>query len=284
MDVIGLASIHKKNKTIMELVKFDCTKTVAQATASTRDNYTLYFPTDEQSIYFKGKRVGGDSVASCYGAGYIYYVAKSRNLNDTRQYKYWADTEAANLPPSELISNAAEYGDIDINVHMFTMSKPSNAFNQVCEIVWPNGTASSNADIQPTYERWERIKVGNTWYDWKKVQSSNKGELEIDVYIEADGEGFTNIAEVVECGTDWIYKISSDEQRKIFDFVKNGGTDITFNVSCGSFSGEGRKKASYVAYYSDSNDGMEHVVVGIPTNGMNGNEFHIEKLNITGFA
>lgn len=266
----------------MGLVKFDCTKTVAQATASTRDNDTLYLPTDAQAIYFKGKRVGGDSVSTSSGAGFIFYMGNSQNLNNISQYKYWANTETANLPPSELISKASEYGDIDITVQMFTMSNPSHAFKQVCEMVWPNGTYTDLIDTKPTYEKWERIKVGSTWYDWRKVQSSNKDELEIDVYIEADGEGFTNIAEVVECGTDWIYEISSGKQRKIFDFVKNGGTDITFTIRCGSFSGEGRKKASYVAYYSDSNDGMEHVIVGIPTNGMNGNEFHIEKLNITG--
>ena len=283
MDAIGLASIHK-NKAIMGLVKFDCTKTVAQATASTRDNDTLYLPTNEQAIYFKGKRVGGDRVSNASGAYNIIFYQQLGNLNYGSSYKNWANIESANLPPSKLIENAAEYGDIDISTQMFEMSYPYNARNQVCEMVWPNGTASSNADIKPTYERWERINVGNTWYDWKKVQSSNKGELEIDVYIAADGEGFTNIAEVVECGTDWIYEISSDEQRKIFDFVKNGGTDITFNVSCGSFSGVGRKKASYVAYYSDSNDGMEHVVVGIPTNGIDGNNFYMAKLNITGFA
>ena len=29
---------------------------------------------------------------------------------------------------------------------------------------------------------------------------------------------------------------------------------------------------------------MEHVVVGIPTNGTDGNNFYMAKLNITGFA
>lgn len=266
----------------MGLVKFDCTKTVAQAISSTRDNDTLYFTTNEPSIYFRGQKFGSIYVESASRAYNINFYQQLDNLNYGSSYKYWANTETANLPPSELISNASEYGDIDISVQMFDMSYPSHARKQVCEMVWPNGTASSNADIQPTYERWERIKVGNTWYDWKKVQSSNKGELEIDVYVEADAEGFTNIAEVVECGTDWIYEISSGKQRKIFDFVKNGGTDITFTIRCGSFSGEGRKKASYVAYYSDSNDGMEHVIVGIPTNGTDGNNFYMEKLNITG--
>ena len=266
----------------MALVKFDRTKTVAQATASTRDDDTLYLPTNEQAIYFKGKRVGGDNVSTASGAGYIYYIGNSGNLDDIFIYKYTANTGTANLPPSELISNAAEYGDIDITVQMFTMSNPANAFKQVCEMVWPNGTYTDLTDTPPTYEKWERIKVGNTWYDWRKVQSSNKGELEIDVYIAADGEGFTNIAEVAECGTDWISEISSDKQRKIFDFVKNGGTDITFNITCGSFSGEARKKASYVAYYYDSNDGMEHVVVGIQTNATTGENYYMSKLNITG--
>ena len=280
MDVIGLASIHK-NKAIMGLVKFDCTKTVAQATASTRDNDTLYLTTNEQSIYFKGKRVGGDSVSSAAGAGYTYYIGNAQNLNDIFIYKYTANTETVNLPPSELISNASEYGDIDITVQMFTMSNPSHAFKQVCEIVWPNGTYTDITDTKPTYERWERLKVGNTWYDWRKVMSSNKGELEIDVYEEYDTLGANNIAEYTEQQDEWIYNLSSDKQRKIFDFVKNGGTDITFNITCGQLSGVGRKKASYVAYYSDSNDGMEHVVVGIHTNEANGSGFYMNKLDIT---
>ena len=264
----------------MGLVKFNCTSTVAQATASTRDNDTLYLPTNEQAIYFKGKRVGGDSVSSASGAGYTYYIGNSGNLNDIFIYKYTADTNTANLPPSGLIDSAAEYGDIDITVQMFTMSNPSHAFKQVCEMVWPNGTDTDPIDTPPTYERWERIKVGNTWYDWKKVQSSNKGELEIDVYVETDAEGFNNIAEVAESGTDWIYEISLDKKSKIFDFVKNGGTDITFTIRCGSFSGVGRKKASYVAYYSDPNEGgLEHVVVGIQS--VNGSDFYMDKLDIT---
>ena len=56
----------------MALVKFDRTKTVEQATASTRDNDTLYLTTNEPSIYFKGKRVGGDSVSAASGSGYTY--------------------------------------------------------------------------------------------------------------------------------------------------------------------------------------------------------------------
>lgn len=268
----------------MGLVKFDCTKTVAQATAPTRDNDTLYFTTNEPSIYFRGKKFGSMYVEAASRAYQISFYTELDNLNSDSTYKHWANTESANLPPSNLIGAAAEYGDIDITVQLFTMSYPSHAFKQVCEMVWPNGTGIDTTDTQPTYEKWERIKVGNTWYDWKKVQSSNKGELEIDVYIESDGEGFNNIADVAEMGTDWIYEISSDKQRKIFDFVKNGGTDITFNITCGSFNGEARKKASYVAYYSDSNDGMEHVVVGIQTNGINGENYHMEKLDITGFA
>lgn len=266
----------------MGLVKFDCTKTVAQATASTRDNDTLYLTTNEPSIYFKGKRVGGDRVNLASGAYNIIFYQQLGDLNYGSSYKNWANIESANLPPSKLIENAAEYGDIDISTQMFEMSYPYNARNQVCEMVWPNGTNSSNADIQPTYEKWERLNVGNTWYDWRKVQSSNKGELEIDVYEEEDTLGANNIAEYTEAQDEWIWHLSSDKQRKIFDFVKNGGTDITFNITCGQLSGVGRKKASYVAYYYDSNDGTEHVVVGIQTNGNDGNAFYMCKLDITG--
>lgn len=268
----------------MGLVKFNCTSTEAQATASTRDNDTLYFTTDTQAIYLKGKRVGGNHVSSCNYSFYIEFNNMIENLNTFSRYKHWANTGTANLPPSQLVQNAAKYGDIDITVQMFTMSNTYQAFNQVCEMVWPNGTNSSNADIQPTYERWERIKVGNTWYDWRKVQSSNKGELEIDVYEEHDTLGANNIAEYTEQQDEWLWKLSSDKQRKIFDFVKNGGTDITFNITCGQLSGVGRKKASYVAYYSDSNDGMEHVVVGMTTNEAGGSNFYMHKLDITGFA
>lgn len=268
----------------MGLVKFDCTKTVAQATAPTRDNDTLYFPTDTQAIYFKGKRVGGNDVSSCTYSYYIEFYKMIEDLNTSSLYKYWANTETANLPPSQLVQNAAKYGDIDITVQGFQTASSGDSRKQVCEILWPNGTNSSNAGIQPTYEKWERIRVGYTWHDWRKVQSSNKGELEIDVYEEHDTLGANNIAEYTEQQDEWLWKLSSDKQRKIFDFVKNGGTDITFNITCGQLSGVGRKKASYVAYYSDSNDGMEHVVVGMTTNEVGGSNFYMHKLDITGFA
>lgn len=269
----------------MGLVKFNCTSTEAQATAPTRDNDTVYFPTDTHAIYFKGNKVGGNHVASCAYSFYIAFAIKTiEDLNANDLFKHTVNTGTANLPPSQLVQNAAEYGDIDIAVQMFAMSNPSHAFKQVCEILWPNGTNSSNAGIQPTYEKWERIRVGHTWYDWRKVQSSNKGELEIDVYEEHDTLGANNIAEYTEQQDEWLWKLSSDKQRKIFDFVKNGGTDITFNITCGQLSGVGRKKASYVAYYSDSNDGMEHVVVGMTTNEVGGSNFYMHKLDITGFA
>ena len=268
----------------MGLVKFNCTSTEAQATASTRDNDTLYFTTNEQSIYFKGKRVGGDYVSASARAYLISFYSLLNNLDSRSEYKHWANTETANLPPSQLVQNAAEYGDIDIIVQMFAMSYPSHAFKQVCEMVWPNGTYTGLTDTKPTYERWERIKVGNTWYDWRKVMSSNKYELEIDVYEEHDTLGANNIAEYTEQQDEWLWNLSSDKQRKIFDFVKNGGTDITFNITCGQLSGVGRKKASYVAYYSDSNDGMEHVVVGMTTTEAGGSNFYMHKLDITGFA
>ena len=47
----------------MALIKFDRTANKAKAIGSSRDADTLYFPTDEQSIYLGGKRVGGDIVS-----------------------------------------------------------------------------------------------------------------------------------------------------------------------------------------------------------------------------
>lgn len=52
----------------MALVKFNKSVTVAIATGSDRDANTLYFPTDEDSIYLGGKRVGGDRVSHAYSA------------------------------------------------------------------------------------------------------------------------------------------------------------------------------------------------------------------------
>ena len=47
----------------MSLIKFNRTANKATATGSSKDADTLYFPTDEQSIYLGGKRVGGDRVS-----------------------------------------------------------------------------------------------------------------------------------------------------------------------------------------------------------------------------
>ena len=47
----------------MALIKFNRTATKATAIGSSKDADTLYFPTDEQSIYLGGKRVGGDRVS-----------------------------------------------------------------------------------------------------------------------------------------------------------------------------------------------------------------------------
>ena len=47
----------------MALVKFNRTAKKATAIGSSKDADTLYFPTDEQSIYLGGKRVGGDRVS-----------------------------------------------------------------------------------------------------------------------------------------------------------------------------------------------------------------------------
>ena len=47
----------------MALIKFNRTAKKATAIGSSKDADTLYFPTDEQSIYLDGKRVGGDRVS-----------------------------------------------------------------------------------------------------------------------------------------------------------------------------------------------------------------------------
>lgn len=52
----------------MALIKFNRTANKATAIGSSKDADTLYFPTDEQSIYLGGKRVGGDSVSKAENA------------------------------------------------------------------------------------------------------------------------------------------------------------------------------------------------------------------------
>ena len=258
----------------MGLVKFDCTKTVAQATASTRDNDTLYLTTNEPSIYFKGRRVGGDNVSSAAGAGYTYYIGNSGNLNDIFIYKYTADTNTANLPPSELINNAAEYGDIDITVQMFEMSYPSHAFKQVCEMVWPNGTYTDIADTKPTYERWERIKVGNTWYDWRKVQDSNDYPLHIYYNYGDNQGGYDDIMHLAE-GDKWIDNISPLDKRTIWDYVNNGGNDVTIHFTS-SLPGEYIFKPDAICIYNEYDTEVQHIMLKF-------NSSIGDYLDITGF-
>lgn len=260
----------------MGLVKFNCTSTVAQATASTRDNDTLYLTTNESSIYFKGKRVGGDSVSAASGSGYTYYIGNSGNLNDIFIYKYTANTGTANLPPSVLIGSAAEYEDIDITVQMFTMSNPSHAFKQVCEMVWPNGTSSTNADIQPTYERWERIKVGNTWYNWRKVQDSTDYPLHIYYEYGDNQGGYDDIMHLAE-GDKWIDNIPSYDKKTIWDYVSNGGSDVTIHFTSSNLYGEYSIKPDAICIYNDRSTDENHLVLKF-------NSSINDYLDITGFA
>ena len=260
----------------MGLVKFDCTKTVEQATASTRDNDTLYFTTDKPAIYFKGKRFGGDLVSASSRAFMINFYNLLNDLNKKSEYKHWANTETANLPPSPLIGSAAEYGDIDITAQMFTMSYPSHAFKQVCEMVWPNGTSSTNADIQPTYERWERIKVGNTWYDWRKVQDSNDYPLHIYYYHEYNQGGYDNIMHLAE-GDKWIDNISSSDKRTIWDYVSNGGSDVTIHFTSSELYGEYSIKPDAICIYQVYESNETHLVLKF-------NSSIGDYLDITGFA
>ena len=260
----------------MAFVKFDRTKTVAQATASTRDDDTLYLTTNEPSIYFKGKRVGGDNVSTSSGAGYIYYIGNSNNLNDIFIYKYTADIGTANLPPSELIGSAGDYEDIDITVQMFTMSNPSHAFKQVCEMVWPNGTNDTNVDIQPTYEKWERIKVGNTWYDWRKVQDSNDYPLHIYYYYEGNQGGYDNIMKLAE-GDKWIDNIPQSDKRTIWDYVNHGGSDVTIHFTSSELYGEYCIKPDAICSYKVYETEEYHIVLKF-------NSSIGDYLDITGFA
>lgn len=260
----------------MGLVKFNCTSTVAQATSSTRDNDTIYFTNDEQSIFFRGKRVGGNSVYAADKAYYIEYAEQLQNLNTSSLFKYWADTETANLPPSKLIENAAEYGDIDITVQGFQVSNSTASRKQVCEILWPNGTNSSNADIQPTYEKWERIRVDYTWYDWRKVQDSNEYPLHIYYLHDYNQGGYDNIMNLAE-GDKWIDNIQSSDKRKIWDYVSNGGRDVTIHFKSSQFAGEYCIKPDTICIYNVYDTEEKHIVLKF-------NSSIGDYLDITGFA
>lgn len=260
----------------MGLVKFDCTKTVAQATASTRDNDTLYFPTDEQSIYFKGNRVGGNHVSSCTYSYYVAFGKMLEDLNANDPYKHTANTGTANLPPSQLVQNAAEYGDIDITVQGFQTASSGDSRKQVCEILWPNGTNSLNAGIQPTYEKWERIRVGYTWHDWRKVQDSNDYPLHIYYYHEYNQGGYDNIMHLAE-GDKWIDNISSSDKRTIWDYVNHGGSDVTIHFTSSALYGEYCIKPDAICIYNDPSTDEKHLVLKF-------NSSIKDYLDITGFA
>ena len=65
----------------MALVKFNRTATKATAIGSSKDAHTLYFPTDEQSIYLGGKRVGGDSVSHAANADHATNADNATNAS-----------------------------------------------------------------------------------------------------------------------------------------------------------------------------------------------------------
>ena len=65
----------------MALVKFNRTATKATAIGSSKDADTLYFPTDEQSIYLGGKRVGGDRVSHAAKADHATNADNATNAS-----------------------------------------------------------------------------------------------------------------------------------------------------------------------------------------------------------
>lgn len=244
----------------MGLVKFNCTSTAQEAMASTRDDDTIYFANNEQSIFFRGKLFGGNSVYAADKAYYIEYATLLQNLNTSSIYKHWADIETANLPPSQLIENAAEYGDIDITVQSFQINHNTASRKQVCEILWPNGTNSSNADIQPTYEKWERIRLDYTWYKWKKVQDSNDYPLHIYYYHQDNQGGYDNIMNLAE-GDKWIDNISSSDKRTIWDYVSNGGRDVTIHFKYSGLYGEYIFKPDAICIYNEYDTEVQHIML-----------------------
>ena len=65
----------------MALVKFNRTAKKATAIGSSKDADTLYFPTDEQSIYLGGKRVGGDRVSHAANADHATKADNATNAS-----------------------------------------------------------------------------------------------------------------------------------------------------------------------------------------------------------
>ena len=91
----------------MALVKFNRTATKATAIGSSKDADTLYFPTDEQSIYLGGKRVGGDSVSHAANADHATKADNATNASHATNADNATNASHANTANSATTAGTA---------------------------------------------------------------------------------------------------------------------------------------------------------------------------------
>ena len=162
----------------MALVKFNRTAKKATAIGSSKDADTLYFPTDEQSIYLGGKRVGGDSVSHADAAD-TATTAGSATTAETAHHATSADsaTNATNA------TNAGTAGKVGNSLTLKLNGGSVQTFNGSADVtfnVTPSGIGAAPTvhDHDKTYS-----KLGHT-HDISVIENAgDAAKMGVDTYI-----------------------------------------------------------------------------------------------------
>lgn len=150
----------------MALIKFNRTAKKAVAIGSSKDADTLYFPTDEQSVYLNGKRVGGDRVSHADAADTATTAgsattAETANRATNANHATSAD-HATNADNAINATNAGTAGKVGHTLTLKLNNGSAQTFNGSADVtfnVTPSGigAAPTSHNHDKTYS-----KIGHT--------------------------------------------------------------------------------------------------------------------------
>ena len=174
----------------MALIKFNRTAKKATAIGSSKDADTLYFPTDEQSIYLGGKRVGGDRVSHADAAD-TATTAGSATTAETANHATNADhatnanhaTSADSATNATNATNAGTAGKVGNSLTLKLNGGSVQTFNGSADVTF--NVTPSGIGAAPTIHNHDSVysKLGHT-HDISVIENAGDAAKKgVDTYI-----------------------------------------------------------------------------------------------------
>ena len=174
----------------MALVKFNRTAKKATAIGTSKDADTLYFPTDEQSIYLGGKRVGGDRVSHADAAD-TATTAGSATTAETANHATNADhatnanhaTSADSATNATNATNAGTAGKVGNSLTLKLNGGSVQTFNGSADVTF--NVTPSGIGAAPTAHNHDSVysKLGHT-HDISVIENAGDAAKKgVDTYI-----------------------------------------------------------------------------------------------------